>query len=89
MRAVADHQHHRALHRQIASQDQEGTTDHAQCGLLALPVCSRQLPDHHRAGGDLDQRVQAEPRQRHRPSRRRGDCQDGHPDHVPGQGDAF
>jgi hypothetical protein len=32
-----------------------------------------QLPDHHGGGADLDQRIQAEPGQRHRPGRDRRD----------------
>jgi hypothetical protein len=82
---VPGSQHHGGLRQQVDGEGSERVPDQPQAVPLALPAGSGQLPDHDRGGADLDQGVEAEAGQRHRPGRDLGDGQHYDPGHVPGQ----
>ena len=71
------------LHNQIDGQRDEGSGDQLEGAALPSEPRTRQLPEHDRAGTDLDHRVQAKPRQGHRARAQRGRRDDHNTNHVP------
>jgi hypothetical protein len=78
-------QHDRGLDHHVQPKSSEGRANEAEGPLLPSFADAGQLPNDDHRRRDLDQRVQAEPDQRDRPSRQRGDTEDHHADDVPGQ----
>jgi hypothetical protein len=71
--------------KQVDRQRGERVADQPQAAALALLAGAGQLPDHHGGRADLDQRIEREPGQRHRPRRDRRDGQHDDPSHIPRQ----
>jgi hypothetical protein len=79
--------HDQRLHEQVGGERAERAADQPQRPPLPLLTGARQFPQDDRARPDLDQRVQPETGQRHRPRGHRGDREHGDPSHVPAERD--
>jgi len=84
---VSRQQRHDRLDQQIDRQQEERDADQPQRSSLSGLTRSRQLPEHDCRGGNVNEAVQPEPRQRDRRRREGEHGEHDHPDDVPTQGE--
>ena len=85
VRVRANGQHDGRLDGEVEREGDERGADEAQGAVPAVGIDAGELPHHHHRGEDLDEGVEPETDEGHRPSRACGDGEDDDPGHVPDQ----